>query len=112
MTRPRSEAALILGERVKKSRLELRLTQSDVAHLAGMDVANYGKLERGVGNATLTTIVQVATVLQADPGAWMAGLAGTELLPPGTVVYSASDYIEARQAHEKRSAGVRTGRLR
>jgi len=109
---PRSQAALILGERVKKSRLELRLTQSDVAHLAGMDVANYGKLERGLGNATLTTIVQVATVLQADPGVWMSGLTGDDLLPSGTRVYSAVEYIRAREEHENRSARSREDRLR
>ena len=105
MTEPRSGAALVLGERIKKSRLALRLTQSDVAHLAGMDVANYGKLERGLGNATLTTIVQVATVLEAAPGQWMAGLAGTDLLPPTrTRLYTATEFIEARREHSDRSS--------
>lgn len=105
MTPPRSRAALVLGERIKESRLALQLTQSDVAHLAGMDVANYGKLERGLANATLTTIVQVATVLEADPGAWMAGLAGAELLPPRTRLYTATEFLEARREHVTTSAG-------
>ncbi len=105
MTAPRSEAAHILGQRVKKSRLALRLTQSDVAHLARMDVANYGKLERGDSNATLTTIVQLATVLEADPGAWMAGLAGADLLPPRSRPFTASEFLAARTEHTRTHSG-------
>lgn len=92
----RSNAAAILGERIRGARIALGLPQSDIAHLAGMDVANYGKLERGQSNPTLETLVQVGTVLGVDLGALTAGLIGEGMLPPSERVFTAADFIEAR----------------
>ena len=60
----------------------------------------------------LTTIVQVATVLEADPGTWMAGLAGVDLLPPRTRLYTATEFLEARREHTTRSKPPRGQKLR
>jgi transcriptional regulator with XRE-family HTH domain len=39
-----SNASRIVGERLKTARLELGVSQMDLAYLAGMNVANYGKI--------------------------------------------------------------------
>ncbi|MFJ8896202.1 helix-turn-helix domain-containing protein [Leifsonia sp. NPDC102414] len=96
MPTQRSNAAAILGDRIRDARITLGLPQADIAHLAGMDVANYGKLERGQSNPTLETLVQVSTVLGTDLGALTAGLSGTDMLPPSERVFTAADFIEAR----------------
>lgn len=96
MPAQRSNAAAILGDRIREARIALGLPQSDIAHLAGMDVANYGKLERGQSNPTLETLVQVSTVLGVDLGAVTAGLSGEDMLPPSERVFTAADFIEAR----------------
>jgi len=92
----RSNAAGIIGDRIRDARLTFGLPQSDIAHLAGMDVANYGKLERGQSNPTLETLVQVATVLGVDLGALTSGLSGLDMLPPSESVFTAADFLEAR----------------
>ena len=43
------EAARLLGDRLRARRTALGLSQDDVAHLSGVDLTNYGKLERGIG---------------------------------------------------------------
>jgi transcriptional regulator with XRE-family HTH domain len=50
MPQPISDAARILGERIRERRIALACSQEEIAHLAGMNVSNYGKIERGLGN--------------------------------------------------------------
>lgn len=102
MSRQRSEASRVFGERLRARRIELGCSQYDIAHLSGVDLANYGRLERGVGNPTLTTIVQLAMTLSLDLSALMAGLADQGMLPETERPYSALDYIAARRQQEGR----------
>lgn len=97
---PASEASRLFGERVRTERLRLGLSQDEVAHLAGMNVSNYGKIERGIGNPVLHTIVRLAAVLDADPAAFVSGL-GADHLPPLLEAFSAADYV--REQRRRRS---------
>jgi transcriptional regulator with XRE-family HTH domain len=47
MAEPLSDASRVLGERLRDQRLKLGLSQEDIAHLAGLNVSNFGKIERG-----------------------------------------------------------------
>jgi transcriptional regulator with XRE-family HTH domain len=100
MPQPTSEAARLFGERVRGERLRLGLSQDEVAHLAGMNVSNYGKIERGIGNPVLHTIVRLGAVLGADPAVLVAGIGG-ETLPPVLETFSAKEYVEERQRRSR-----------
>jgi len=97
-----SPAALLFGERVRAERQRLGLSQDEVAHLAGMNVSNYGKIERGVGNPVLHTIVRLAAVLGVDPAVLVGGMSGDHL-PPVLEAFSAADYVAERRARAVRS---------
>jgi len=77
----------MLGERFRLARQQVGLSQMELANLAGLNVANYGKLERGAGNPTFDTIIRLATVLGRDPADFLAGIT-EEHLPPSKHNYS------------------------
>lgn len=89
-------ASRIVGERLKAARLELGVSQMDLAYLAGMNVANYGKIERGVGNPTLDSLVRLAGVMGIDPGSLVTGL-GLEHLPPVKSSYTVAEFLQEKR---------------
>lgn len=91
-----SDAATIFGERVKSRREELGLSQEDAATLAEMHVSNFGKLERGLSNPTLHTILKVATALNVDPATFVTGL-DADMLPYREHRLTAAELIAARK---------------
>jgi transcriptional regulator with XRE-family HTH domain len=93
-------ASRLLGERVLAERQRVGITQMDVANLAGINVAHYGRIERGIGNPNLETLIRLAGVLGVDPGDLVRGMT-VDQLPPSRVSYSAADYIRERQARAK-----------
>jgi transcriptional regulator with XRE-family HTH domain len=95
MTTQSSGAARIIGDRLRERRTALGLSQHTVALDSGVDVANYGKLERGVGNPTLLTLLRLAVRLDLDPSALLDGLADRTLLPPGVRPFSATEFRDA-----------------
>lgn len=81
MSDPKSEASRILGLRLRRRRRQLALNQEAVAHLAGINVSNYARIDRGHGNPTFHTLIRLATVLGLEPGELMSGF-NAEQLPP------------------------------
>jgi len=68
-----SVAAELLGERIRDQREARALSQEDVAHMAAMHVLHFGKIERGLSNPSLHTLLRIASVLEIDPGVLIAG---------------------------------------
>jgi transcriptional regulator with XRE-family HTH domain len=99
MSVPISEAAHILGERIRDRRNKLALSQEEIANLAGMNVSNYGKIERGLGNPNFHTLVRIASVLGVDPGTLIEKI-GAESLPERVHTFSAADFIRERRARD------------
>lgn len=95
---PLSQAALIFGSRVRSVRIELGLSQENVADLAQMHVTNYGKIERGVANPSLVTILRIASVLGVDIATLTSELTG-EHLPESYSVLPATDYLRSRHGY-------------
>lgn len=104
MPEPLSDAARILGERVRERRLTFAISQDDVANLAGMNVSNYGKIERGLSNPTFHTVVRIAAVLGIDPGELLTGL-DESTLPPTSETFTARDFV--RERTKRRTSPVR-----
>jgi len=81
MPEPKSEASRILGVRLRRRRRQLSLNQEAVAHLAGLNVSNYARIDRGLGNPTFHTLIRLATVLRMEPGDLMTGFNSAHLPP-------------------------------
>ncbi|MBU4445041.1 helix-turn-helix domain-containing protein [bacterium] len=52
-----------LGQRIKDRRKILRITQPDLAEMAGISVNTLYKIERGQANPTLKVLTRLADVL-------------------------------------------------
>ena len=96
MAEPHFEASRIVGERIRETRQKLGLSQEDVAEMSEMHVTNVGKIERGQTNPSLSTLVALAGALNADPGAWLAGLTGA-MIPGRTHQITAAELIRERK---------------
>lgn len=92
---PRSEAHAELGRRISDARLRLDVTQQEAAGVAGINAANFAKIERGLGNPSFETLVRIATALDVDPGLLIAGIHADEL-PSGKVTYSVREFREEK----------------
>lgn len=98
-TPPTSEAVRILGDRLREGRTRLGLTQYTVAHESAADLANYGKLERGIGNPTLLTLLRLFVTLDLRPDVALKGLADRSLFPDGIRPFTVSEYRAAKEHH-------------
>ncbi|WP_348787291.1 helix-turn-helix transcriptional regulator [Leifsonia sp. NPDC080035] len=98
MRQPSSPAALVFGSRVRYARIALGLSQETIAELAQIHVTNYGKIERGLTNPSLTTLIRIATVLGMEVSTLTDGLGAADL-PPRFDVLTAQAFIEARDRH-------------
>ncbi|WP_166785654.1 MULTISPECIES: helix-turn-helix transcriptional regulator [Cryobacterium] len=81
MPEPTSEASRILGIRLRHRRRQLSLNQETVAHLAGLNVSNYARIDRGTGNPTFHTLIRLATVLGMEVSDLVTGF-NADHLPP------------------------------
>ncbi len=91
----KSEALEIFGTRVRRRREALGLIQKDIATLSRIAVSNYGKIERGLTNVTLTSMLRIAVALDVDLAELMAGM-GAETPPASLPAFSAAEFIAAR----------------
>ncbi|MCB9408678.1 MAG: helix-turn-helix transcriptional regulator [Mycolicibacterium sp.] len=69
-----NETTRVFGERVRRRRLELGLSQEAAAVRCGIHWTQLGKVERGQRSLRLETIVKIADGLDSDPGALVGGL--------------------------------------
>jgi len=95
-----SNASHIVGERLRAARQKVGMTQADVANLAGMNLANYGKIERGKGNPTLDSLVRLAGVMGIDPGALVGGL-GLANVPPIKSSYTVAEFLREKKRNSR-----------
>jgi len=56
-----------IGGRMRSLRQALKLTQAQVAEMAGIDASFYGQLERGANVPSVRTLLAVADALKAEP---------------------------------------------
>jgi transcriptional regulator with XRE-family HTH domain len=62
------------GVNLRRLRTEADLTQMELSNRSGLDMAEISRLERGQRDPQLTTIVRLATGLNVDPAALVAGI--------------------------------------
>ena len=73
----------------------LGLSQESIAELAQMHVTNYGKIERGIANPSLTTMLRIASVLGTDMALLTDGLSRADL-PAEFEVLTADEFLRER----------------
>jgi len=55
-----------VGMNVKIARVKKNMTIQELAKKAGMSVTTISRLERGIGNARMFSIIKIAEVLEVD----------------------------------------------
>lgn len=71
---PVSAAAEEFGRRLRDRRTSQSLTQLTLAYLAGCTVAAVSQYERGLAQPNFGTLLDIAFVLEVDPGDLVRGL--------------------------------------
>ncbi len=64
------------GLRVKLARLSRGLTQQEASELSGVPQAHWSRIERGLNEPKLTTVLSIAKGLELDPGVLLWFLPG------------------------------------
>jgi transcriptional regulator with XRE-family HTH domain len=62
------------GENVRAARKAKGWTQEDLAHESGLATVQVSRIERGVREIRLTTLVRLVAALEIPPGKLMRGL--------------------------------------
>jgi transcriptional regulator with XRE-family HTH domain len=56
----------LCGELIKKHRVEAGYTQEQFSEMLNMDTSQYGRIERGLTNVTLSTLSEIAEQLNVS----------------------------------------------
>ncbi len=59
-----NEIGLICGDAIKRHRQRVGISQEELAHRAGVDRTFVSRLERGIRQPTITTLIQLANALE------------------------------------------------
>lgn len=88
MTRPATSPqpngiVLEIGQRARERRVELGLSQEQVAQRAGLHLTFVSRVERSEREMRVTNLVRLAAALEIDPSALVVGLTAPEAQRPG-----------------------------
>ncbi|ARJ05647.1 transcriptional regulator [Cnuibacter physcomitrellae] len=100
MSSAHSEAARLLGSRIREERQRFAINQMELAELAGLHFTNLGKIERGQANPSLHTILRIAGALNVDPARLVEGMTA-EMLPDRPHKITVADLIKAREEAQR-----------
>ena len=98
MPQPQSAISREIGRRIASIRAKAGVSARVLAECADMDLTNYQRIERGIGNPTIATLVQIATALEVDVSELVAGLDPNDL-PHGREPYGYTQAKERRRAY-------------
>lgn len=96
MPQKHSAASVEVGRRIAAIRTRATISARSLAECADMDLTNYQRIERGEGNPTLTTLIQIATALEVDVAELITGL-GADMLKNGHYPYGYSEIPQRRR---------------
>ncbi len=74
MPEPLSPALKTLGNRIRKRRTEMDISQEGLAERSGLHWTFIGQVERGQRNLSVHNLLKVAKGLTLDPGDLVTGL--------------------------------------
>lgn len=97
-----SNAARIIGNRIRDARLAQGISMEDLSALSGMSVTSVGKIERGAQSPTAETLVRLAAALEIDAGKLLNGLKPADF-GEREHRYTAKDFLKERHDRTKRA---------
>lgn len=103
-----SDAARLLGSRIREERQRFAINQMELAELAGLHFTNLGKIERGQANPSLHTILRIAGALNVSPAVLLDGMT-PDMLPDRPHKVTVADLIRAREGGQPAGTGTGTG---
>lgn len=56
-----------IGEKIRNTREDMDLSQSDMAKLIPMNQSNYSKIERGIQEPSIEQLRRICQILKLDP---------------------------------------------
>lgn len=56
-----------IGEKIRNTREDMDLSQSDMAKLIPMNQSNYSKIERGIQEPNISQLRRICKILKLDP---------------------------------------------
>jgi len=65
---------VLFGEKVRRMRLRLGLSQEELAHQCGLHRTYIGGIERGERNLGLHNVVRIARALRCSPASLLKGV--------------------------------------
>lgn len=71
---PRMDPVQKFGRNVRAARTERGWTQEELAERSGLTPVQISRVERGVREIRLTTLLKLVSALDADPGELLLGL--------------------------------------
>jgi transcriptional regulator with XRE-family HTH domain len=101
MPEKRWPGAIELGRRISQARQKDGVSRDTLAALAGVDLSNLGRIERGVVNPSFFTLVRIAGSLEIDPGDLVRGI-NADMLPPHAGVLTAREFADERRKRTAR----------
>ncbi|SET24027.1 helix-turn-helix domain-containing protein [Thorsellia anophelis] len=63
---------VLLGNAVRNRRKELKISQEELAALAGIERAHMGRIERGERNVTILNVIKIANAFKCRPSELLA----------------------------------------
>lgn len=54
---------MLLNDTIKERRVQLKISQNDLAEMAGVSLATVKDIERGMGNPSIQTVEKILSVL-------------------------------------------------
>ncbi|WP_338821702.1 helix-turn-helix transcriptional regulator [Bradyrhizobium septentrionale] len=102
-THPRTVTGIdkIIGNRLRQRRLELHISQSELADKLGVSFQQVQKYEKGVNRVSTGRLQQIATVLESDVSFFMGDLVGSKKPPTVTKLagfLATKDGVEINEA--------------
>ena len=74
-----SPAAAHLGELIRDLRHKTSMSRKLLAELSALDISHIARLESGVGNPTVNSLIQLATAFDVSPTIFVEGLTAADL---------------------------------
>lgn len=78
MSVDRHELLILMGERLKRCRVDRQLTQEQFAELIQMSITYYGRIERGESGLSLEKIYLFSKKFDIDPTYLLTGLSNNK----------------------------------
>jgi transcriptional regulator with XRE-family HTH domain len=91
MVQTQSEIAREVGRRIQRIRATTGVSARVLAECADMDLTNFQRIERGIGNPTIATLVQIATALEIDVAELVTGLERPAARPRALWLFAGQD---------------------